>query len=243
MIKFQIRGTEYTIYQNVETVCLFGSIIRGDFDEFSDIDILIVIDDCDDILFFESKKLIENELGLPAHWISLYRKSTIQELRDYGSYFLWHVKNEGKILYSKTGFIERILNSIKEYTKVRSDLECYLVVCNDIRKSIQMDNLTFSYELSLLASLARNTCIAITYLCGIKVFGRVSAVETCKNILGQDLPFSIDDYIDLYKFRIAYTRNIKGILPFQPSATYIRVWIDRVEDLIHQALIIENRRN
>ena len=32
--------------KNVEEIYLFGSVARGDEDEYSDIDILIVIDDC-----------------------------------------------------------------------------------------------------------------------------------------------------------------------------------------------------
>ena len=39
--------------KNVEEIYLFGSVARGDEDEYSDIDILIVIDDCTEDEYIE----------------------------------------------------------------------------------------------------------------------------------------------------------------------------------------------
>ena len=51
MITFQIDGTRYYINQDkrIEEVWLFGSYARGEQDCYSDIDLLIIVQDCSDM--------------------------------------------------------------------------------------------------------------------------------------------------------------------------------------------------
>ena len=77
--------------KNVEEIYLFGSVARGDEDEYSDIDILIVIDDCTDYEYIDWKNIFSNYLDIPVSWISLYRHSKILRMYESGSYFLWHI--------------------------------------------------------------------------------------------------------------------------------------------------------
>lgn len=220
---------------SIESVCLFGSTARGDNDSISDIDIFILIDDCDEQVFIEKKIKIIDQLNIPSEWVSLYRKSTIKDMHKYGSYFLWHIKLEGIILYSRSGFLESIFKNLPRYRKVEEDLKEYLAICQDIKKSIQKDTSTLHYELSVLASLVRNTCIAIAFLHNRISFGRVSVVEVCKNIMGMEFPFSVEEYEELYKFRIAYNRS-KVIKLQEINVLFINKWIERVESLINYAL-------
>ena len=46
--------------KNVEEIYLFGSVARGDEDEYSDIDILIVIDDCTEDEYIDWKNKFSN---------------------------------------------------------------------------------------------------------------------------------------------------------------------------------------
>ncbi len=60
MITFQIDGTRYYINQDkrIEEVWLFGSYARGEQDCYSDIDLLIIVQDCSDMEYTELQATI-----------------------------------------------------------------------------------------------------------------------------------------------------------------------------------------
>lgn len=236
MIEFKINEKSYIIKnRKIEAICLFGSKARGDNDNLSDVDLFFLIEDCDEDTFVEIKKNLVVELKMPSHWISVYRISTFNTMYTYGSYFLWHLKTEGIVLFSRTGLLEKKLYTLPAYTKVEEDLNDYLVICTDIRKSISEDSVTLHLELSILASLIRNTCIAFTYLNGKYLFGRVEPVIVTKDLMGDTFPFDIYEYEELYGFRIAYTRGDVLSLP-KPTVQYVIKWITHVEGLIKYVL-------
>ena len=55
--------------KNVEEIYLFGSVARGDEDEYSDIDILIVIDDCTEDEYIDWKNKFSNYLDIVSNLI------------------------------------------------------------------------------------------------------------------------------------------------------------------------------
>jgi predicted nucleotidyltransferase len=154
MINFTIRNIEYNLNDTnnlIEFISLCGSSARGDDDSLSDIDFFVVIDDCNEESFISTKKWISETLNIPINWISQYRKSSIVKMHEYGSYFLWHIKLEGKTIFSRSGFVEELLRILPPYNRVKEDLTQYLEICNDIKQSIKQDNVTISYELAVLA--------------------------------------------------------------------------------------------
>lgn len=86
--------------QNIREIYLFGSFARGDQDQYSDIDILIVIDDCTENEYIYYKDSFAQILKVPVSWLSVYRIGKIRKMHNSGSYFLWHIKKEGKVIYS-----------------------------------------------------------------------------------------------------------------------------------------------
>jgi predicted nucleotidyltransferase len=235
MIKIKINNNQHEINQysnKIEAICLFGSSARGDNDLHSDIDVFILVYDCNEDAFVKIKKSLAYQLNIPAHWISIYRMSTIYEMHAKGSYFLWHLKKEGQILYSRKNTLNELLITLPEYKSANEDLQDYLIICNDIRKSIAKDFSTAHFELSVLASLVRNTCIAISYKHGTLVFGRIEPIIIAKKIIGQDFPFNIDEYKELYNFRISYTRGYKDLHLHNITEDYIQKWIENVEFII-----------
>ncbi|MCR8852855.1 nucleotidyltransferase domain-containing protein [Lysinibacillus fusiformis] len=235
MMKFSINRTYYEIneYNNyIEAICLFGSNARGDHDSLSDIDIFFLISDCDEKTYVTLKKSLESQLNLPAHWLSIYRISTVKEMKKKGSYFLWHLKKEGIILYSRQNILNEMLNTLPKYKDIKQDLNDYLTICNDIKKSIVQGDSPVQYELAVLASLVRNTCIAISHQHGKFVFNREKPIWVVKDIVGPSFPFSIEEYRELYKFRIAHTRGINSGLK-EISQSYIENWIRNVEFIIN----------
>jgi len=242
MIKFNIFNQEYIIDNtSIETVCLFGSSARGDYDLTSDIDLFIIIGDCDEDSYVNTKKQLALILKMPIDWISLYRKSTVLQMHDLGSYFLWHLKKEGTILFSRTNFIDELLSVLPPYTRIKGDLLEYLEICKDIRHSISVDTTTIDYELAVLASLMRNTCITLCYIYGKFLFGRVSPVQATQEIIGMSfITFTIEEYEVLYSYRLARVR--KQIKPrIKSTVEMVKFWLDQVEYLIDYCLKKEKR--
>lgn len=235
MIEFDIVGKHYRLSQDdrISDIYLFGSYARNEQDDYSDIDILIVIDTCTEVVYQELKRKISDELEMPMEWISLYQKDKIDEMQKKGSYFLWHIKLEGIKLFSKEGFIEDILKRLPEYSGTKEDLEDYSIICKDILNSMGDKYLDITYELSVLASIIRNTAIAIDFLYGKKVFGRMTSVETCNNLLKGHMEIPIQEYAKLYENRLYENQKIS----YAPKMTLtdVRIWIKRAEKLLFYA--------
>jgi predicted nucleotidyltransferase len=239
MFKFNIDKLNFTIrnLDNIETICLFGSTARGDNDSLSDIDFLFIVNDCSSEELIEYKKDLCSQLNVPYYWLSVYEKSKIELMRMTGAYFLWHLKIEGLIIYSKNGFIQNILNDLPEYSNAKNDLFDYKSICQDIRQSILIDDSTLEFELATLASLVRNTCITLSYLKGKYVFSRVKPVLECQEILGREFPFSVEAYNELYKFRIKKAReNDNSLITLKPSVHLVKIWVEWTEKIIDLAI-------
>lgn len=233
IIKFNILRKHYEISaQNIKAVFLFGSVTRGEFDNNSDVDIFILIDDCSEEEYQRYKLDFAKQLDVPIDWISLYRRSTIDNMAKYGSYFLWHIKLEGKELFAKDLYFNDILNNLIRYTRVKNNIMEYKEICKDIEHSINKDNLTLYYELNLISSIIRNISIAILFMKNKYIFGRNLPVQLCLGMFKNKLLFNIDDYNELYKFRLYYSRSGIKVKLKDVDKSYANEWLMNVNRLL-----------
>ena len=119
---------------NIREIYLFGSVARGDQDEQSDVDILIVIDNCSEDDYIRYKKNYASILQIPISWISLYREKKILKMYEKGSYFLWHLKQEGEMLYSKENELNKLFATLPRYRGMRKDIEEYRQILDDVKE-------------------------------------------------------------------------------------------------------------
>lgn len=237
IIRFNILNKQYMLKaENINAIFLFGSVARDDYDEYSDIDIFILIEDCLEEDYQKFKINFAEQLCMPIDWISLYRKSTIENMAKYGSYFLWHIKVEGIKLFEEGLYFSNILNCLIRYNRVKNDIMEYKEICKDIKNSLAIDDFTIKYELNLIASIIRNTSIAILFMNNKYFFGRVTPVKLCLEILDSKLDFNIDDYIKLYKYRLFYTRNNKQIYIISVDKNYVEFWLKNANDMLDFAM-------
>lgn len=234
MIDIEINGVKYRFDNpKIDSVYLFGSYSRGESDYFSDIDILIVIENDQNAIDLKLK--ISEELNIPMDWLSVYRIETMEYMASKGSYFLWHIKLEGKLLYSKTNRVKKILLHLNQYQNIEADLREYTIICDDIQRSVELDETTIDYELSLLASVVRNTCIVIAYLDKNYMFGRISPVKYCLEKIKNVELFNLDDYEKLYHFRIQYTRRYSVEDIKSGDINLVKYWLNISRELIRYA--------
>lgn len=237
MIEFEINFKNYIInYTGIDSIFLFGSYARRENDKYSDIDILIIINDCDKAKQVIYKKEIALQLDLPVKWISVYTKNVINEMHNKGVYFLWHIKLEGQLLYKKSNFMDNILDTLPIYNGMHKDLAEYQEICYDVLESIKYDESTLNYEMSILASLVRNICITMSYMDGNFIFGRRKPVAYCSKLMKNSINFSLNDYDQLYKFR-------NGSIEFPANRDIILFWIKNIQDLLNFAYKMEAFKN
>lgn len=195
-------------FETIEMIMLFGSYARKDFDAHSDIDIFILISDCKLKDYIRQKNDIAEYLGFPINYISLYTQEGFTALKNKGSYFLWHLKLEGILIYDKYDNYTNLFGNLEKYTSAKKDLLEYKLICEDIINNIRVYDEDSEYDLSVLASLIRNTCISICYCKGNYLFDRINPVLAVKKLMGESFPFSKNEYLNMYDFRLNRTREL-----------------------------------
>lgn len=194
---------------NIREIYLFGSVARGDQDEQSDVDILIVIDNCSEDDYIKYKKEYASILQIPVSWISLYREKKILKMHEKGSYFLWHLKQEGKVLYSRENELDKLFATLPRYRGMKDDIKEYRQILDDVNEELHNVYLCIEYELSVLASLVRNTCIMLSYLNNRFDFSRNQVVKYCIDTYKIDV--SLEEYRALYQYRSYETGKIQRV--------------------------------
>lgn len=217
--------------KNIREIYLFGSMARGDQDEYSDMDILIVIDNCLEDEYIKLKDKYASCLDVPVSWVSVYRINKILNMHKIGSYFLWHIKKEGKVIYSRDDELASLLLTLPKYANVEKDIDEYSEILLDIERELENELMCVEYELAVMASLIRNTCIAISYLSERLDFGRNSVVLFCFS--KYKLNITMKEYEELYKYRLYHTGKINTV-PKGKIAQLIK-WIRIEKELLEIA--------
>jgi len=171
----------------------FGSICRGEFDEYSDIDLLAIVEDI-------------AMCGLNSEQFSIYSYRRLQELWLEGNPFAWHLSIEARLLYSSSNadYLESLEVPAK-YCKSKTDCERFVVLFHQASIALESSSSSQVFELSNIYLAIRNfaTCYALGIL-GKMEFSRYSPLR-----LGNDsLAISKDNLFILLKARVLCTRGL-----------------------------------
>jgi len=195
--------------KDILAIILFGSTARKDEDIYSDKDVFIL---CNDLTLDELLRLKINHI-LPridkAMSICCYRYKDAVLMAKQGSLFMLHLKLQGKIIFSKDSIIEKILDRLKPYENYEKDLKYYAELLSDVKESFSRRKKLSEFDLSLLFTIARNTCILLCYRCGTPKFGRSNAYLTARKHLGKNFPMPNWMYPKLSSWKLWYERGVK----------------------------------
>ncbi len=216
-------------------IYIYGSVARSDNDADSDCDILVCIDNCLDEEYCKLKSSVHYLQKDHKYEFAFYQISALEVMCRKGSYFLWHIKSEGVLLYQRNDSVQLLLDNLPPYHGTLADLCEYSEILDDIKLSIEEDQTAFKYDLSVLATLARNICIASCYLIGQMDFGRITPVSKCMQFWKDDFPFSLSEYTELYVYRFANARS-RPQSTCLPSKNYMLSWYKRIDVLLNLAL-------
>lgn len=142
--------------QNVETLRLFGSYARCEESEFSDYDILVVLNQSQIInedLIGQITQLFGREIS-----ISWYSKRRIELLFRMGHLFAWHLYLESKTFNNESDFITN-LGAPKPYNYSLQDVWSLLEILKPIKHEILNNPRNIIYEMGIAYVCARNIAI------------------------------------------------------------------------------------
>ena len=210
-------------------VWLYGSHARGDADEFSDIDILVVSEGEED------EAVIGQFLRAPVKpSVSWYTWSEIDQMAQYGSLFLRHIELEGRPIFESLparGRLEHLLSSLGPYRLARRDIEGFRTVLSDVRESLDTHEASLLFELSTLGTVFRHASVLGCSLAERPCFSRIEPVArlVAQWKLGQTWA---NDFPSLYVFRMYADKRIAHV-PV-PSIDLAYLWCRRTHALLDE---------
>lgn len=197
-------------------IYLFGSLCRGEIDEFSDVDLLAITG---------SNEIYENQLDTQK--FSIYKEKRLKELWTEGNPFAWHLFQESKLIYSDNK--ENIMESWGKpnpYINVESDLKKFSTLFYDSIKSLKDSEYSDIFDLSMLFLSIRNfaSCYSLGALNEFN-FSRKSALK----LKPDKLKISDESFSILERARILSTRG-SGKLITDLEKKIVTKEIDTISD-------------
>ena len=208
-------------------VWLYGSRARGDSDELSDTDLLVVSDDPSD----ERPTLAPITTNAS---VSSYSWGEITGMASYGSLFLYHVGTEGKPVYESSaaaGRLEALLGTIGPYRGAARDVTAFRTVLNDVRDSLDSGEAALVFELSVLATVFRHASVLGCYIAHSPCFARTQSVARLISMWNLPKEWATE-FASVYQYRMYAARRVRRVDP--PSSDLAYRWWGRADLVVDE---------
>jgi len=194
----------------MKNIYVFGSVVRGEIDQYSDVDLLLITDE--EIEDIDSNKY------------SIYTPQRIQEMYKEGNPFAWHLHYESKLVYTdNSNFLEDLQNP-EPYKNGYEDLIKFEKLFKDSLKSMKEDQFSLTFDLAMIFLAIRNFATCYSLACYKRpIFSRNSFEKLT------DFPLILDDKVKnlLMRSRINSTRGIN----YNIQEMELSLLIDKVDEI------------
>lgn len=220
------------IIEDHASLWIYGSAARGDADQDSDVDVLVVANrPLDKVEVMTLSGVSSEKLS-----VSQYTWEEIEGIASYGSLFLHHLRREAHCLIEGAavqGKLQTILRSLGPYLRSRQDLEAFETCLADVRQSLHNGG-SIPFELSILGTTLRHASILGCYLSGSPCFGRLDPIRQL--VACWHLDSSIVSCLDrLYRYRLWAVRHCS--VPPEISWDHAEQWCNLVAEFLKRLRI------
>lgn len=203
----------------MKNIYVFGSVVRGEVDQYSDIDLLLISD--------------ESLQNIDPNKYSIYSPERIKELYSEGNPFAWHLYYESKLIYSEQYDFLLSLDKPSYYTNCKSDLLKFKKLFDDSMASIHENDFSIIFDLAMIFLAIRNFATCYTLGCYEKpIFSRLAFEKLF------DYPLKLDDKVKdlLMMSRISSTRGIKYSLE-DKTLSLFELNVSKIENWFNEILV------
>ncbi|PLW83915.1 hypothetical protein CWI75_00710 [Kineobactrum sediminis] len=185
-----------------QAVVLYGSVARGDADNSSDVDVLVISPNAES---YDEQAVVGYAQGRPIN-VSHYTWPEFEAMSVSGSLFIRHLAAEAKpIVYEGNGeeHYRRTLNMVTEYCHAERDLASFRLGIDDCRRGFHAGS-SGEYEMAVLGGIARHSSVLACYLAGVITFGRMSITKACQVLGMEDIAATL---VLAHRFRLFEQRQ------------------------------------
>lgn len=199
-------------HTEINSVVLYGSYARGDYVADSDLDVCVFTQEQGIVKEAQLEPLLTVPAGSHLS-LTCYCQADLSAMLEYGSLFLWHLKLEGKIIYGKEFFLAN-LEYLKPFEKHHGEIAYHSEILSDLTAAISTPFTANEFDLSLLFTIVRNTCMILAHKAGSSAFGRRACYHAAARMF-PDLPLDEVTYLNLSQWKTVYERGteVNGRLP------------------------------
>ncbi len=188
----------------IRAILLYGSHARGDADHTSDVDVCVFLTDLP-----RPSEIAVRELApsLPQRPLSVvaYTERDLDAMLEHGSLFAWHLKLEARVVYGES-YVRSKMRGLRSFRRHNSEISEYVNLLADLIRDSCGCPLPNEFDLSLLFTIVRNTCIVLSHWSGVSAFGRLSCFKEATACF-LDLPFDEAIFLELSKWKSTYERG------------------------------------
>ena len=192
---------------HIQNISIFGSSVRGDEDELSDFDILVLVEDGSGTTSDTEIRLHLKEYSKKDPSISWYGEKKLQAMFQSGHLFSWHLFLESQPILPFRSLPE-IFGPPSQYASANYDIQELFILLKSVQKSLLNTPENLIFELGLMYVCARNIAMSASWYFNEKPdFGRYSPFT----LQGQCFPWPIDVYKNMMQCRMASQRGLKFV--------------------------------
>ena len=191
-------------------ILLYGSYAKGENNDYSDIDVLVITDNMEKN-FLESSVFKNIDIDIKKIDLKIMSRENFAKLVEINSLYVHHLKECSIFLKGEKDFLS-ITSKLNTYVAPKSEIKKLVDLASDCLRSIDEIGVNI-FDLSILFTFLRNAIILLNYKNGVLEFNKFKLLSTYE--LNEKFVSIREAYFLCYDAKLKYSRNISTNIIFE----------------------------